>query len=286
MSIFFYLVFCLFFVSGCALLAHENDSQTALAAAMQVSAAEAENAADFSEPTESSGAADHRLTAASKVLNREEIRLLQAQLKASGFDPGPLDGILGLKTRSALSRLQSSCANLKDVVENLDAGLVQQQTVTQATITSAPPAKVSSSEEIRLLQMRLKDSGFDAGPIDGVRGLKTRAALLRLQSSCALLNSLPQTLDVDFQTAERPPSRPVADIRAEPDRVIAVDSQTPSKQEIQTVQSRLKDAGFDPGPADGILGPRTTRALQQFRNSYGAVNLRKLSSGIGLKLDY
>jgi peptidoglycan hydrolase-like protein with peptidoglycan-binding domain len=280
------LVFSLFFVSGCALLAGENDSQTGVAVAMQDSASGAENAADFSEPTESSGAADHRLTAASKVLNREEVRLLQAQLKASGFEPGPVDGILGLKTRSALRRLQSSCVNLKDVVESLDAGLFQQQTVTQAAIPNAPPTKISSSEEIRLLQMRLKDSGFDVGPIDGVHGLKTRAALLRLQSSCALLKSLPQTLDVDFQTAERSPSRSVADIRVVPDRVMAADSQTPSKQEIQTVQSRLKDAGFDPGPIDGMLGPRTTRALQHFRNSYGAVNLRKLSSGIGLKLDY
>jgi peptidoglycan hydrolase-like protein with peptidoglycan-binding domain len=286
MAIFSYLVFSLFFVSGCAMLADENESQTALAVAMPVPASEGENIANFSEATESTGEGDKRLTAASKVPTREEIRFLQEQLKGNGFDPGPLDGIFGLKTRSALSRLQSSCANLKDVVENLDAGLFQQQTVTQTAIPNAPPTKISSNEEVRLLQMRLKDSGFDAGRIDGVHGLKTRAAMLRLQSGCALLKDLPRTLDVNFQTAERPSSRSVADIRVEPDRVIAVDSQTPSKQEIQTVQSRLKDAGFDPGPIDGMLGPRTKQALQQFRNSYGPVNVRKLSSGIGLKLDY
>lgn len=285
MAIFSYVVLSLFFVSGCAILADENDSQTGLAVAMQVAASEAENAADFSEARESSGEGDNRLTAASKVPTRQEISFFQAQLKGSGFDPGPVDGIFGLKTRSALNRLQSSCANLKDVVQNLDAGLFQQQTVTQTAIPNAPSTKISSSEEVRLLQMRLKDSGFDAGPIDGVHGLKTRAALLRLQSACALLKDLPRTY-VDFQTGEMPPSRSVADVRVEPDRVIAVDSQTPSKQETQTVQSRLKDAGFDPGPIDGMLGPRTKRALQQFQNSYGPVNVRKLSSGIGLKLDY
>jgi hypothetical protein len=40
MAIFSYLVFSLFFVSGCAMLADENESQTALAVAMPVPASE------------------------------------------------------------------------------------------------------------------------------------------------------------------------------------------------------------------------------------------------------
>lgn len=262
------------------MLADENESQTSVP--VQVPTAEAENVANVSEPTESSGEGYNQPAVASKVPTKEEIKLLQARIKAIGFDPGPLDGMFGLKTRSALTRLQSSCANLKDLVENSDAGVFQPP-VTQTARPNASADKLSNNEEVRLLQMRLRDSGFYAGPIDGVHGHKTQAALVRLQAGCTLLKGLP---DVNFQTAARPPSRSVAVTKNESDRVIALDSQGPSKQELQIVQSRLKDAGFDPGPIDGVLGPRTKSALQQFRSSYGPVNLRKLSSGTDLKLDY
>jgi hypothetical protein len=44
-------------------------------------------------------------------------RMLQARLKAASFYAGPIDGIVGPKTRSGLLRLQAACANLKDLLE-------------------------------------------------------------------------------------------------------------------------------------------------------------------------
>ncbi len=38
---------------------------------------------------------------------------------------------------------------------------------------------------------------------------------------------------------------------------------------IKDVQSRLRRAGFDPGPIDGRLGPRTKAALRQFQAASG-----------------
>jgi peptidoglycan hydrolase-like protein with peptidoglycan-binding domain len=292
-SFFSSLMLSLFFISACAMVADEHVPQTP--ETVMAPTPEAENVSGLSAPTEPAGE-DKQLTAAGKTPTKEEIRLFQAQLKAIGFDPGPLDGMAGLKTRSALNWLQSGCANLKDVVENLDAGVFHQQTGTQMAKTNAAAAKVPSNEAVRLLQVRLKDSGFDAGPIDGVLGLRTQSALLRLQSGCTLLKDLPWTLDSNFSTAERTVLsqshmdisrlRPIADDRNEPDRVITADSRIPSKEEIQVIQGRLKDAGFDPGPIDGVLGPKTRWALQQYRSSYGTMNARKLSSGIGLKLDH
>lgn len=37
------------------------------------------------------------------------------------------------------------------------------------------------------------------------------------------------------------------------------------------VQGALAEVGFDPGPIDGIIGPRTVAALQQFQDSAGLV---------------
>jgi peptidoglycan hydrolase-like protein with peptidoglycan-binding domain len=34
---------------------------------------------------------------------------------------------------------------------------------------------------------------------------------------------------------------------------------------IRMVQLTLKDSGFDPGPADGILGPKTRNAIKEFQ---------------------
>ncbi|HYX03777.1 MAG TPA: peptidoglycan-binding domain-containing protein, partial [Reyranella sp.] len=42
-------------------------------------------------------------------------------------------------------------------------------------------------------------------------------------------------------------------------------SDTPlSREEIRELQTRLKASGFDPGPIDGVVGARTTAAVQQY----------------------
>jgi peptidoglycan hydrolase-like protein with peptidoglycan-binding domain len=51
----------------------------------------------------------------------------------------------------------------------------------------------------------------------------------------------------------------------------AVNSQTartPSAVFIKSLQRELRRAGYDPGAADGKLGPATRKALRQFQESY------------------
>ncbi len=42
----------------------------------------------------------------------------------------------------------------------------------------------------------------------------------------------------------------------------------PSSEKIKMAQKALKNAGFDPGPIDGKLGPLTTRALREFQKYF------------------
>ncbi len=43
----------------------------------------------------------------------------------------------------------------------------------------------------------------------------------------------------------------------------------PNAASVKALQRRLKAAGFDPGPSDGWLGPRTAKALRAFQQSRG-----------------
>jgi peptidoglycan hydrolase-like protein with peptidoglycan-binding domain len=40
-------------------------------------------------------------------------------------------------------------------------------------------------------------------------------------------------------------------------------------EKIRRIQHALHDKGFDPGPADGILGARTKGAVRDFQDRYG-----------------
>lgn len=42
-----------------------------------------------------------------------------------------------------------------------------------------------------------------------------------------------------------------------------------SRSEISNIQSRLKEIGFDPGPIDGLYGPRTEGAIKAFQSAQG-----------------
>jgi peptidoglycan hydrolase-like protein with peptidoglycan-binding domain len=145
------------------------------------------------------------------------------------------------------------------------------QTAKLENATNSSP----NSEETRLIQVRLKDTGFDPGPIDGVWGAKTRAAFLRFEAGCTMLNNLPPTLDKELQIADRRkfvPSEEKSYPVAAKMMGIESDKMTLSSEKIRQEQLRLRDAGFDPGPIDGILGPKTKVAMQRYQKSFALKN--------------
>lgn len=299
MAKFLSMVLSVFLLSACATVSEDNDSQVVGTQALPGSEIQS---VESSAPTSVEPARNELAGATKKISSKQEIKSIQAQLKAAGFDPGPVDGALGAKTISALRRLQSGCANLKDLFENPTSG-VSRQSVAMQTAKQSAADKFSSIDEIRLIQVRLKDAGFDVGPVDGVMGSKTKSALLRFQSGCTMVKEWSATLENQVQTSDRMPSpmpasekqlQPapskaspaIESVRDEAGKMIPAADKSPSREEIRLLQSQLKAAGFDPGPFDGMLGPKTNSALQQYRTVYGSSNSRKLSSGVGLKFDY
>jgi peptidoglycan hydrolase-like protein with peptidoglycan-binding domain len=64
-------------------------------------------------------------------------------------------------------------------------------------LSLAPSASAASSEEIRKVQQSLIDKGYDAGPVDGVLGSRTRAGIRQYQAS----EKLTVTGRLDAETA-------------------------------------------------------------------------------------
>jgi peptidoglycan hydrolase-like protein with peptidoglycan-binding domain len=214
--------------------------------------------------------------------SRAQIQMLQARLKAAGFYAGALDGIAGPKTRSGMLRLQSACANLKDLLETSNNGILQAKAEAQTAKQDSAVISSANPEEIRLIQVRLKDAGFDPGPIDGIMGAKTNATLLRFQAGCTMLTNLYPTLNKVDQTTDSQSSPSFVRERkqlvvaksfaTESGKMNAVGKQILGSEKIRQEQLHLREAGFDPGPIDGILGPKTRAAMQRYQKSLDLKN--------------
>jgi peptidoglycan hydrolase-like protein with peptidoglycan-binding domain len=67
------------------------------------------------------------------------------------------------------------------------------------------------------------------------------------------------------------PNEPPMQMPAPPPTSTQASNQPLTREEIVELQNKLKVAGFDPGPVDGVLGPRTGAAAQKYADA------RKLS---------
>jgi peptidoglycan hydrolase-like protein with peptidoglycan-binding domain len=54
--------------------------------------------------------------------------------------------------------------------------------------------------------------------------------------------------------------------------------------QVRSAQQALKDKGFDPGPADGVMGPRTRAAVSDFQKKEGLKVTGRLDADTNAKL--
>ena len=112
----------------------------------------------------------------------------------------------------------------------------------------------STGEAVRELQIALQETGNGPGPIDGVFGSQTEAAVKAFQAE--------RGITVDGIVG--PITWRNIDEFAEFDEPVLREGSTGLP--VRRAQSRLTAAGFDTGGVDGVFGPQTesgVRALQQ-----------------------
>ena len=149
-------------------------------------------------------------------LTPDEIRELQGKLKAAGFDPGPIDGVVGPQTRGALrtyaqSRSLQNAEATRDLLVRLNAEAAPQRPAQEPAVSSpasqggasnstlaAPAAErpeprkttctagvgrwpTDRTDQAKAIQSLLRDLGFFDGPTAGTVGPMTRAAIRKFQ---------------------------------------------------------------------------------------------------------
>lgn len=107
----------------------------------------------------------------------DAVKLAQKNLTLRFYDPGPVDGIFGAKTRSATKWYQS------------DHGLAADGIIGPKTWKGLDPAVVksgSTGDTVKMLQKLLKDWGYNPGAVDGIFGPKTLKAVKQFQTDLGL----------------------------------------------------------------------------------------------------
>ncbi len=135
-------------------------------------------------------------------------------------------------------------------------------------VLAAPPT-------IREIQQILQQLGFTPGPADGVMGKQTREALKQFQRQ----QNIEQTGRTDQRTLDllnnhkahsnKDKSKPFNNAEQNKQKQQTVKhhmySKEPARADIKEMQQRLNSLGYNPGPADGVMGKQTREALKRFQ---------------------
>ena len=111
------------------------------------------------------------------------VRDLQQAMKTLGHDPGPIDGVFGNATESAVKAFQRE----REIPADGVVGKVTWINIDEAD-QSEPVLRLGSSGlPVRRLQSRMTAVGFDTGGVDGRFSQKTEAAVKDLQQRAHLV---------------------------------------------------------------------------------------------------
>lgn len=117
-----------------------------------------------------------------KGSNDPAVRDLQEALKALGYDVGPIDGVFGAKTESAVKKFQQA----KEIAVDGVVGRITWINIDEAD-QSRPALKIGSAGlPVRRLQSRMSAVGYNTGGVDGRFGAVTEAAVKKLQQDFRL----------------------------------------------------------------------------------------------------
>ena len=134
-------------------------------------------------PAEGAGHTSELLARGAGYGQREDeaaVRALQRRLRALGQRPGPVDGLYGPLTESAVEDVQRESGLSVDGVVGPQTRRVL-NTETPPLVPGAGYGRPGGSPQVRAVQRSLRSAGQRPGPVDGLYGPRTEAAVARFQ---------------------------------------------------------------------------------------------------------
>jgi peptidoglycan hydrolase-like protein with peptidoglycan-binding domain len=171
---------------------------------------------------------------------------VQTRLNDLGYNAGPEDGVFGPTTRGAVRTFQN------------DNGLPVTGDITDSLLQRIQQAAGESGNEdaqrtamVKAVEQALDVRGYEVGPIDGKVTTQTTSAVRTYQSDAGL--TVDGRIDGNLLTQlERGQSN--------------LDTMTRA-QLVQAIQTSLNQRGYSAGPADGVFGPSTRRAILHYQTN-------------------
>jgi peptidoglycan hydrolase-like protein with peptidoglycan-binding domain len=105
------------------------------------------------------------------------VRDLQQAMKVLGHDPGPIDGVFGDATETAVKAFQQE----REITADGVVGKITWLNIDEADQTEPVLRIGSTGLPVRRAQKRMSLVGFDVGGVDGRYGGKTETAVKKLQ---------------------------------------------------------------------------------------------------------
>lgn len=225
-----------------------------------------------------SASVDVRTEAEAGRMSAATVRMVQHSLIQGGYAVDAADGIWGPKTAAALREFQrakgleatgrpdsKTMTALGVPLEGSAATTMQREAAATPPIATRSPSDLKPAT-IRSIQQALDDRGLQAGPVDGVWGERTTAAIANLQRA----HGMPASGELDAYTLALLGLLPNGAKPAEPWRA----SRAPGPADldpaaIRLIQRSLAEHGHATGSVDGVWGHRTENALREFQRSQG-----------------
>ncbi|MEL7544468.1 MAG: peptidoglycan-binding domain-containing protein [Pseudomonadota bacterium] len=139
----------------------------------------------------------------------------------------------------------------------------------EASIISVTATTSASKETVRAIQRELSARGYEPGPVDGIAGVMTRAAVMAFEhderltltadpSEALLEQIILGGIGASARASQQPPS--------------AI-----SRQLAKSVQQALARLGYGPGPADGLVSRNTAKAIRTFETDHSLAPTGRIS---------
>ncbi|HEV7368851.1 peptidoglycan-binding domain-containing protein [Arenibaculum sp.] len=210
------------------------------------------------------------------------IAALQRALRAAGYDPGPVDGAMGGKTRQAITNYQID-TGLRPTGEpspSLFARLTGAEDTQAAALAHRPApspdlARLPQGESdlVADVQHSLRQMGYGVGTVTGELDAETRAAIRAFERAQdwpvtgQLTRRLFTALDIDVEGTAADVEGPASQ------RGWDTAGQEPLTSEerrlVPGIQRELAERGYDVGPEDGVYGPKVRDAIASFQEQAG-----------------